>query len=106
MKFIRFLKYPKKWRFPHLRHFVESPCIHVHLIALDPLENSLGMKLEAARLSPQPRKTWAECYTGKCNLYLQRNKPDFLPNAFQIQSHAFQNHFFIKTTKLKPIGYR
>ena len=63
LKFIRFLKNPKKWRFPHLQHFVELPCIHVHFIALDSLGNSPGRKLEAARLSPRPRTTWAEYWS-------------------------------------------
>ena len=50
----------KQRGFPHLRQFVESPFIFVHIIALDILENSSGRKLEAARLSPRPRMTWAE----------------------------------------------
>ena len=56
-KFIRFLKYPNKWCFPHLLQFVRRissnwQYIHVHFTASDPLEKSWGRKLEVAQFSP------------------------------------------------------
>ena len=63
---------PKKWRLPHLRHLFESPYIHVHIIALNPLEKSSERKLEAARLSPRPRSNCMYMDVHGCMYWLFR----------------------------------
>ena len=55
---IRFLKYLQKWRFPHLRQFLEWQRIHIHKSASDPLEKIYG-NLDVTRLSPdEERRGW------------------------------------------------
>ena len=44
----------KQRGFPHLRQFVESPFIFVHLIILEILENCSERMVKAARMSPRP----------------------------------------------------
>ena len=50
----------QKLCFPRQQKFVEWQCIHVHFTTLATKENISWVKLELARLSPQPRTTLEE----------------------------------------------